>query len=145
MARRPMPSPAVAAKNWQQNLSNATTKITQGVQAVQQAPTALAAAAADKYVAGIQNAVASGRYQNGLMSVSLQSWQQSMINKGVPRIASGASNALDKTTKAFGALYQHISAGQAQLESMPRGGLDNNIARSVAFQRYMATYKKPGM
>lgn len=142
MARRPMPSPSVAAKNWQQNLTNATTKITQGVQAVQVAPTALAAQAADKYAAGVQQAVATGKYQNGLMGVSLQSWQQSMINKGVPRIASGASAALDKTTKAFTSLYAHIQSGLAQLESMPRGGLDNNLARGNAFARYMATYKK---
>ena len=134
-----MPSATAAAQKWVNNLGAATAAYTAGVQAVTQAPGQAAAAAAPQYVAGVQANVQ--KYAQNSAAVSLQSWQQSAISKGAPRLATGATAAQTKVQAAFSALFPAISQAVASLPA--RGNLDQNIARSAAFQRAMAAYQKP--
>lgn len=89
-------SPQDAVKKWSQNLSNARPAIEAGVRAVTVAPTQSAANKVDKYQAGVQRAVESGKYQRGLQAVTLQQWQQAMINKGVSRLQNGVKEGESK-------------------------------------------------
>ena len=138
-----MPSPAVAAQNWSTGMQNATQKITQGVNAVTVAPTSLAAQAVDRMVAGIQRAAATGKIQAALQAVSLTDWKEAMLNKGVPRIAQGATAAKGKMQAFLTQFLPHIQAGLAQIDStMPRGELEQNINRAVAMMRHNASFRK---
>lgn len=65
-----MPTPAAAATKWATNLGAATNAYTAGVQAVQTAPGASAAAAADRYVAGVQASLQ--KFINRSQAVTLQ-------------------------------------------------------------------------
>jgi hypothetical protein len=136
-----MVSPATAAANWSRSLAASTEKIKAGVNSVNESPTAKAARRADAYLAGIQRAVADGRWQDSLNAVSLESWKQDMLNKGLPRIASGATAAQAKMQNFLTQFLPHVQQGKAMLESMPRGGLEENIQRMTAMVRHNAQFR----
>jgi len=144
MSKSAQKSPAAVATKWATNLGNATTTMTSGVQAVQTAPTALAAQNPDGYLQGVQKAVASGKWQRNLQAVTLQSWQADMINKGIPRVATGATAAKPKVQAFQTQLLPFVYNLRSQLP--PRGSLGQNIARMTAFINGMAnfTYNRTG-
>jgi hypothetical protein len=133
-----MPSAADAAAKWSQNLGASVNRYTAGVQAVTQAPGAAAAAAVDRYVAGVQ--AGTQKFVANSQAVTLGQWQQAAVNKGAQRLASGATAAQPKMASVFNSLFPFIAQTVGSLPA--RGSLDQNIARSAAFQRAMANYKK---
>ena len=133
-----MPSPNDAAAKWAQNLGAAQTRYTAGVQAVTTAPGQSAAQAADRYLQGVQSSIQ--KFVNNSAAVTLQQWQQAAVNKGAGRLASGATAAQPKMTTVFQQLFPYIAQVQGSLP--PRGDLEQNIARSAAFQRGMARFTK---
>lgn len=142
MGKMTMKNPADVANKWSRNLSASTQSIQSGVQAVTVSPTALAARQQDAYLTGVQNAVTSGKWADGLNRVTLPDWQSAMINKGIPRIQQGAVNAKPKMESFMTQFLPFVQNAQRQLSSMPRGNLEQNIARSQAFIRQMATFKR---
>lgn len=133
-----MPSASDAAAKWAQNLGAAQTRYTAGVQAVQTSPGQMAAQAADRYIAGVQANVQ--KFATNSAAVSLQSWQQAAVNKGAPRLASGATAAQPKMSTVFNQLFPFIEQVRTSLPA--RGDLEQNIARSAAFQRGMSRFVK---
>jgi hypothetical protein len=134
-------SPDDIATKWATRLGAATQQITQGVNAVTVNPAAKAAAASQQYLNGVNAAVASGKYQRGLGRVTLQSWQDAMLTKGLPRIATGATQAKPKFS-AFMAKWMPYQQGlQQKLQQMPRGDLQTNIQRAVMAMEYNAAFK----
>lgn len=128
---------AVAAK-WAQRLSASTQAITDGVQAVQVAP---GAAAARQSQVWAQNVAASQqKWAARVGSVSLSDWQQAMITKGAPRVASGATAAQPKMAAFLGQVLPFIDSAKSSLP--PRGTLDQNIARSTAFIQAMSKFQR---
>lgn len=133
-------SSADVASKWSRNLAASTTTIQAGVQGVTQNPAQKAAAQSQAYLSGVQNAVASGRWQRGLARVSLQSWQDAMLRKGIPRIAAGASAALPKMQTFLDKWLPYQDALKQKLATMPRGDLQQNIARAVAAIEHNAAF-----
>lgn len=133
---------AAAADRWASGMANSTEKIKAGVNAVTVAPTQKAAARLDAYLAGVQRAVSSGKMADSLNRVTLQDWQRAMTDKGVNRVAGGAAAAKPKFQNFMAEFLPFLDAGKRQLESMPRGGLEENIQRAVAMMRYTATFKR---
>jgi hypothetical protein len=144
MAKQAQKNPATVAAKWATNLGNATATMTAGVQAVQTSPTALAAQHPDSYLAGVQQAVSSGKWARNLQAVSLQSWQQDMIQKGIPRVSQGANASKGKVQSFQSQLLPFVYNLRSQLP--PRGGLGQNVARMTAFVQGMAnfSYNKGG-
>jgi hypothetical protein len=90
---------------------------------------------------GVTNAVNSGRMAAALMAVPLGEWQASMINKGIQRISLGAESAKPKVAKFMAAFLPHVEAGAAIVRAMPKGGVENGVARAAAMIRHNATFK----
>jgi len=132
------PNPSQVAAKWAQNLSGATQRIQQGVEAVTVSP---GQAAARQKAAWAQNVVAAqDKWASRVASVSLQDWQNAFTQKGIPRIASGATAAQPKFEQFMNSLLPYIQRG---VQSLPaRGNLDQNIARLTAFVRHMANFKQ---
>ena len=132
-------SPAQAATNWSNGMANASAKMTAGVNAVTEAPSVKAIEAIPRMVQGIQAAAASGKIAAGLGRVTLQSWQQAMIQKGVNRVAAGATQAKPKVQNFFTQFLPFLQQGVAALP--PRGDTNQNIQRAVAMMQYNHGFK----
>lgn len=133
-------------QKWGTNLNAAGQYIKTGVQAVQQAPGVSAAQAADRMLAGVTASIQNGTWQRNVSAVSLQSWQNAMINKGIPRLQQGVSTAQQNKVAQITALLTAVQTAQGAVAAMPKGGLEQGIARATAFMRAMsaAAPKKTG-
>lgn len=122
-------NPTQAAANWANRLGAATQAYTDGVNSVTTAPGQLAAASADRWA---NNTVAAKpRFAANSAAVTKEMWQQAAINKGAPRLASGAAAAQDKMTAVFTKLFPAIRNAVSALPA--RGTIDQNIERSRQF------------
>lgn len=138
-----MITPAQAAAKFAQNLGAATASIQSGVQAVTQSPTAAAANAVTKWQQKMAQPTTAQRFVAGLNGVSLQSWQTAMINKGLPRIASGAQAAVPKMTAFYNDFLPFVAQVQAKVKAMPSLTLTDSANRMLANMNGIAAYKKP--
>lgn len=125
------------ATRWSQRLAGSTDKITQGVQSVTVAPGQAAARQKAVYVSQVQ--AQADKWARNTAAVPLGDWQSAMINKGAPRIASGAQAAEPKFAQFMGKLLPFIDTAVASLPA--RGNLEANISRMDSFARKMATFK----
>lgn len=133
-------TPDEIAANWAAKLAGSTAKITAGVNAVTTAP---GQAAARQKAVWAQNTAASvDKWAANTAAVSLPDWQMAMRDKGVQRIAQGATSAQPKFAAFMGQLLPHIDRTKASLPA--RGNIEQNIARMVAFSRGMSQFRKTG-
>ena len=135
-------TPQEAAEKWNRRTKGATADYTRGVQRVTEAPGAKAAQQADRYAAGVAEAVASGKWQERVGAVTLTDWQAKAVNKGAPRIAAGVEEATTDMAKFMGELLPHIDGGKAQVDAMPKNNIEDSIARATTFMRHMSTFKR---
>lgn len=126
-----------AAADWVAGLQQKQAKIQAGVEAVSSPPGQAAARNKAAYIA--QVTASADKWASRVSAVSLQSWKDSMVNKGLPRIASGAASAQGKVEAFLTRFLPHVASGKAALP--PRGGLEANIQRAVAMMRHNAAFK----
>lgn len=124
-----MKSASQIAEKWKRNLSASTDAIRAGVQGVQVAPTELAARQADRMAQGVQQAVASGKYQRNCRKVSLQDWQQSFLTKGISRISSGAQAGQSHMEEFMSEFMPIMEQASQQARALPKGTIDDALAR----------------
>lgn len=130
-------NPGAAAQAWSSRLGGATQAYIDGVNGVNIAPGQLAANA--KQLWATNTAAAVDRFAKNSLAVTKESWAQSAVNKGAPRLASGASQALPKMEAAFARLFPVIKSAVASLP--PRGTIEQNIERSRQFALKMHAAK----
>ena len=135
-------NPQAATAKWVQNLSAATDRMTAGAQAVQKAPGLAAAAAADKWLQRVTQSKA--KFASRVASVSLQSWQQSYINVGIPRVAQGANAKQGKMQAFMEEFIPYLQRGIATIDNMPSTTIEDGIARATAMIRYNAKFTRGG-
>ena len=136
-------SPAQMAQKWVDRLGAATANIREGVMAVTEAPGAKAAERKQAYIDGVMRS--ADKWAENTAAVSLQAWQQAMIKKGIPIIATRAADAKDKFTRFMTAWMGFQQMLQQELRGMPRGTLDQNIARAVHVMRSAKAWgQQPG-
>lgn len=130
--------PQQIAADWASRLAASGPKIERGVRGVSVSP---GQAAARQKAAYVQNVAASqDKWAANVARISTAEWADATVSKGVPRIATGAQAAAPKFAAFMGQLIPHIESGRGALP--PRGGLEQNIARSAAFQRHMAAFRR---
>lgn len=122
-------SAAAVAQKWMQRTSAAGDAMKAGVMGVTESPTAKAADAKDRWVAGIQAAAADGRYEDGLRAVSLSDWQRSMTEKGVQNMQNGVRLATDKMQKFMQEFLPAAQASSEECRAMPKGTDQDSINR----------------
>ena len=132
--------PASIQAKWLRNIQAATPDVTAGIQRVQKAP---GAAAAAQQAAWQANTLASAdKWKRNVASVTLQDWQAA-ATAGVGRIAQGAQAKQDKVGTHLANFLPYLAQGMAKVEAMPRGSLEQNLARMVAMARHNSQYRKP--
>jgi len=130
------------ADKWATRLAGATEDIRRGIARVTEAPGQRAAAKRAKWEAGINRS--KDKWQRNVAAVGLEEWRQKASTVGVSRVAEGAQANKDKYAKVAGELYPHIEAGQRAVANMPDSTLEERIAKSAAFQRHMAQFRRSG-
>lgn len=132
---------ATVVNKWKRNLSAASQTIKDGVSSTTKNPMQLAAAQKAKWVAGVQAAADNGSWEAGLRSVSLESWKNSVLTKGIQRMAAGVEGATEKQMNFFSQLLPYTARVSAEVQAMPKGTLEDGIARAEAAIRKMAAFK----
>lgn len=133
-------NPAAATAKWVQNLSAATERMTTGAQGVTKAPGQAAAAAADKWLARVT--ASKVKFATNVAAVSLQDWQNSYINIGIPRVAQGAQAKQAKVNTFMSQFLPYLQRGVSVIDQMPSVTLEDGIARATHMIRYNAKFKK---
>ena len=129
--------PNTLAQMWAQNLAGASSRMQAGAAAVTTSPGQAAAAQQAVWLANLQ--ASANLWAQKVSQVSTAEWQNAYINKGIPRVATGAQAAQSKFATTLGKIIQ---AEKSIVASLPaRGTLDQNIARSAAFARAMNQQK----
>lgn len=132
--------PTVVANLWVQRLSASTEQIKAGVLATTVSPGKAAAAQVDAWINGVN--AAREKFIRNSNAVTVQQWQTAMIDKGVPRVATGAQAALNKMIAFQTQWLPFVEAKAAVVRAMPKGGLENGVARAVAQIRANAEFVK---
>lgn len=135
-------TPQQATDKWVTRLSGATQEIQQGVQNVQRAPGLAAAEKHQKWLQAVQEG--ANKWRRNVASVSLESWQRSMVNVGVPRIAQGAQQKRDKVQAFAEEFFPHLERGVAAVERMPDTTFEDRIQKAVAMMRHNRTFRRGG-
>lgn len=134
-------TPQQYADKWGRRLNASQTDITNGVNAVQTAPGQAAAAAADRMLANLTAAVQSGFWAQRVGSVTLADWKTAMTTKGIPRIAAGVAQAQKTKLAVWTALLNAVQSAVNQVDSLPKGTLQDSINRATAFMTAMSQSK----
>lgn len=137
-------TPQEIARKWAQNLGGSTESIRRGVERVTESPTAKAATpeATQKYLQGVQEAVASGRRAAGLNGVSVQDWKNLMLTKGLGRIGSGASAAMPRMERFLAQFLPQVEGWKREIDSMPNGTKEDRRARMNRWFDLVSQFKR---
>lgn len=130
--------PNAVAQQWAQRLAQSTQQITEGVQRVTTAPGVAAARQKNVWINNLQ--ASQDKWARRTAAVPLGDWQAAMIEKGVPRVSSGATAAVPKMASFMQQLLPFVDTAVQGLPA--RGDLNANISRMVAFTQKMATFKR---
>ena len=131
-----------AAEKWSRRLGAAGEDIRRGIERVQVAPGQAAVAQEAKMRAKTLEAIDSGKWRERTGAVTLTEWRSAAINKGLPRVAAGASEAQPKMRNFMAELLPFVDSARAEIAAMPSLTLDDSIARMTKFTRKMATFKR---
>lgn len=130
------------AQKWSRNLQGSTDSITQGVQAVTEAPSARAIRQQDALLNNFTTAVTSGKWARNLGRVTLQDWQDRLLKVGIGRITAGAAAAVPKMESFMNQFLPYLEQGVNNLKATPRGGIEQNIQRAVSMIRWNSQFKR---
>lgn len=126
---------------WGTRLNSAGPFITSGVNNVSVAPGQQAAAAADRMLANLTAAVTSGLWASRVGSVSLADWKSAMTTKAIPRIPQGVTQAQKTKTAVITTLLAAVDQAASTANALPKGNIEQSIARASAFMRAMNAAK----
>lgn len=126
-------TPAEFAAKWANNASAASQSYAQGVSMVTQAPGEAAAAAADKWQMGVQNA--KQKFTDKSRAVSLDTWKQAATQKGAQRFGPGVAAAQQKMASKAQDFLSTTYDTADRVNQMPSTTLDQRIQKSVEYQR----------
>lgn len=125
-----MKSAAASAQKYVERASAASGDYVEGAQSSSKDQAAAAIAGAGNWKAGIQAAIAGGRYEKGLQESGKQGWLKGVTEKGGNRYAEGVSSGAQKYATQSG----KFDSARGAAASLPRGpkGSEQNFARSKA-------------
>lgn len=135
-------TPAEAAGKWARRLGSATEDVRRGIERVSEAPGVAAGRQQAKMLQKTTEAITSGKWKRNTEAVTLQQWKEAAIEKGVPRISTGATAAEPKMAAFMAELLPFVDAAVAKVKAMPSVTLDDNIARMTSYVRTMAGFRR---
>lgn len=134
-------SPAEYAEKWGRRMKGATEDIRRGISKVTEAPGVAAARAVDRMRTNLNAAIDDGTWGAQVGAVTLSEWQKATGDKGVARVAAGVDQAMPSQTKMAERLLDAVDQSVAAVERLPKGTLEDSVARASTFIREMHARK----
>lgn len=129
----------LATTKWAQRMQAAGQQITEGVNAVTEAPGVRAARQQAVWLARLQ--ASANKWAKNVSAVSLSDWQTAMIQRGIPNITTGVQ-AKQGNYEAFAAkFYPYLAQGVSKVKAMPKATLQDGINRAIAMIQHNANYQ----
>lgn len=135
-------NPAAILKKYKDRSLAAVQDYTDGAMKVTVAPTQLAAQAAPKWIAKLQQAFSDGTYVASLQGVSLGEWQQAVKDKGAANYRTGISNLSPRSAKAMADQQAYADQVRQEVAQMPNNSDADADARMLAAVQKMRQYKR---
>lgn len=129
------------ATNWQQGFGSSGAKYQNGVQNVQAAPNAAAAAALPRWIASVTSKSVQDKYVAKNQAVTLDAWKTATVQFGVPNLSRGAQKGQSKYATFANKFYPFLNGTLAKVSAMPNVTLQDRIARAVTLMTENANYK----
>lgn len=121
-----------AAQRWQQGAAQGQTRFTEGVQATNVDVVGRAIAQQAVLVQNFTQSVASGRWARALGDVGTQGWKAATIAKA-NNYSTGVNASVQKYQTKIAPVLAFEAQLQQQIDSMPKGTLNDSIARMSAW------------
>ena len=134
-------TPEQYAEKQARNLKNSLPDIRAGIERVSTAPGVAAAAAQTRMKDNLNRSIDDGRWAAKVRGVTLEEWKNAALNKGVDRIAAGIDQAHDKQVQMAGRLLAAVDSSAAKSNAMPKGTMQDSIARMTTFVEDMHKFK----
>ena len=134
-------TPEQYAEKQARNLKNSLPDIRAGIERVSTAPGVAAAAAQTRMKDNLNRSIDDGRWAAKVRGVTLEEWKTAALNKGVDRIAAGIDQAHDKQGQMAGRLLAAVDSSAAKSNAMPKGTIQDSIARMTTFVEDMHKFK----
>ncbi len=134
--------PRKIAEKQVRRAQEASADYVQGVRDTEVNPMQKAASKKDKLKANFNQAVDSGKWEQGLQSVSKEEWQRLTEQKGSARYAAGVEAAMPDIVAFHEEFQSHVAKVKAEVDAMPDLTPEQRIQRMVANARGMARFKR---
>lgn len=134
-------TPQEFAEKWQRRLAAATPDLQRGIERVTVAPGQQAAAQQTAMLQNLTESVTSGRWARKVAAVPLQDWKSATLNKGVARVAPGATAAMPKMQRIAAELLPAVDQAAAAARALPKVTIEDSINRAATFMQSMHAFK----
>lgn len=115
-----------------------------GIRDVKESPGAAANRNIDGYAMGVQQAIASGKVQDGNLSYTLSEWQDNAISKGKANIQTGVSKTEARKKDNMARAIEAASTIGESVRQMPATTFEERKARMNAQVDRMAQVRIKG-
>lgn len=132
---------AMMAK-YEKNTGQAAESYKAGIDAVTESPTEKAANRKDKYVAGVQRAADSGKYEAGLRAVTTEEWKAAAKNKGAAALQNAVRNLSARAKRNMRNLFDYSQTVASQIAGMADATEADADARALKAIQLMRQYRK---
>ena len=129
------------AEKQARNLKNSLPDIRAGIERVSSAPGQAAAAAQQRMKDNLNRSIDDGRWAQKVVGVSLEDGKQAALTKGVDRIAQGIDQAHSRQVQMAGRLLAAVDSSASKVKNMPKGTIQDSIARMTTFVEDMHKFK----
>ena len=135
-------SPDEMLSNWKKRLASSTEDITKAVNLVKEAPGVKAARNKANWINAMNSPDVQNRWAKNVAAVSLETWKDRMIKKGIPALMNAVNNVDESKMKNFFTwLIDAENNVLADIEKMPNLTFENRVARATTWIRNMHTKK----
>jgi len=138
-----MITPQQASQKLGNGIRNGSTAYTNGVNAVQTAPSQLAIAKKSKWVQAMTDPKTHDRWEAGLGRISLTDWKSAASGVGAQRFAQSADKAQTNYQEFATDFFPFLASVQSQVNAMPDVTLDERINKAVQNMRLISNYTRP--
>lgn len=136
-------NPTAFVTKWKSGVSASGTNYSTGIQNSADWASATAGAA-DRWAAGVQAAIANGRFTTGVQALGTAAWRSVTAAKGPANWQNGVQNSA-KIQNGAQKLFNMLQTAESSISSVPRGTYEQNMVRQRTWADSMHASRLAGL